>query len=106
MINRDIANYLLESDLEFNLKRIKLDFDSLYGKAFKITEPEGDSKRDGFSIITPFANKGVWNEWKELPKFKDIVKKNLNNKNFLADHKYTQIVEAGEKLGLIKKESI
>lgn len=98
--------FLLESKLTFNTPRIKLDFDILYGKAFKITEPEGDSTRDGFSIITPFANKGVWNEWKELPKFKSIVKKNLNNKDFLGDHKYKQILDAAKKLELVKDNEI
>lgn len=89
------------SALTFNTPRVPLDFDALYGKAFKVTDTEGDPKRDGFSIITPFANRGVWSAWKEKPQFKAIVRKNLNNPRFLADHKYVQVVDAAKKLGLM-----
>lgn len=89
------------SGLTFSTPRVPLDFDKLYGKAFKVTDAEGDSSRDGFSIITPFANKGVWSVWKEKPQFKSIVKKNLNNKDFLGDHKYEQVIDAATKLGLM-----
>ena len=70
-----IANQLLEDTLTFEIERQKLDYDKLKDKAFKITVPEGDSKREGFSIITPFTNKGVWNKWKTTNKFDKIVKK-------------------------------
>jgi hypothetical protein len=89
------------SELTFNTPRVHLDFDKLYGKAFKVTDTEGDPERDGFSIITPFANRGVWSAWKEKPQFKAIVRKNLNNPKFLADHKYEQVVDAAKKLGLM-----
>ena len=69
-----------------------LDFDSLYGKIFKITDNSGDSNRPGFSIVTPL-NGESWN-WRERPEFKKIVKQKLNDPGFLGDHKYQQIVDA------------
>jgi len=82
------------------LQREKLNFDSLYGKAFKITYPEGDKMRPGFSIITPIANKSVWNDWEERPEFKNLVRQKLNDPNFLADYKYQQIIDAAKVLKL------
>jgi len=41
--------------LTFDAPRQRLDFDKLYGKAFMITDTEGDPSRDGFSIITPLC---------------------------------------------------
>jgi ribosomal protein S18 acetylase RimI-like enzyme len=92
-----------ESDVDFDLrlrrstgimedKRQQLDFDSLYGKAFKITDNNGNPNNPGFSIVTPL-NGASWN-WKERPEFKKIVKQKLNNPGFLGDHKYQQIVDA------------
>ena len=80
--------------------RITLDFDKLYGKAFKITAPEGDTTRHGFSIISRIANGSVWNEWQERPQFKSIVKQRLNDPDFLADYKYQQIIDSAKQLGL------
>lgn len=74
-------------------KRMHLDFDSLYGKAFKITDAEGDPNKPGFSIVTP-SNTNAWTDWKEKPQFKNIVKQRLNDPNFLGDHKYLQIIDA------------
>jgi GNAT superfamily N-acetyltransferase/predicted transcriptional regulator len=72
--------------------RQSLDFDSLYGKAFKITDNNGDPKNPGFSIVTPL-NGSSWH-WKERPEFKEIVKQKLNDPGFLGDHKYQQIIDA------------
>ena len=69
-----------------------LDFDSLYGKAFKITDNNGNPNNSGFSIVTPL-NGTSWN-WKERPEFKNIVKQKLNDPGFLEDHKYQQIIDA------------
>lgn len=74
-------------------KRQHLDFDNLYGKAFRITDAEGDPNRPGFSIVTPL-NGNAWTDWKERPQFKSIVKQRLNDPNFLGDHKYQQIISA------------
>lgn len=74
-------------------KRQYLDFDKLYGKAFKITDAEGDPNKSGFSIVTP-SNTNAWTDWKEKPQFKNIVKQRLNDPNFLGDHKYQQIIVA------------
>ena len=79
--------------------RLKLDFDTLYGKAFKVTDPEGDPNREGFSVVT-YVNGAVFNQWKERPQFKELVRKRLNEPDFLADYKYDQIVESAKKLGL------
>jgi hypothetical protein len=87
-------NPLLQKDA-----RTPLDFDLLYGKAFKVTDPEGNPNREGFSIVTP-SNGGVFNEWKERPQFKEIVRKKLNEPDFLGDHKYKQIIESASKLGI------
>ena len=97
-----------ESDVDFDLrlrratgitedKRQQLDFDSLYSKAFKITDNNGNPNNPGFSIVTPL-NGASWN-WKERPEFKNIVKQKLNDPGFLGDHKYQQIVDfmAGNK---------
>ena len=72
--------------------RQHLDFDSLYGKVFKITNNAGNPNNPGFSIVTPL-NKDSWN-WAERPEFKDIVKQRLNDPTFLGDHKYQQIIDA------------
>jgi GNAT superfamily N-acetyltransferase len=97
-----------ESDVDFDLrlrrstgimedKRQQLDFDSLYGKAFKITDHSGNPDNPGFSIVTPL-NGDSWN-WRERPEFKDIVKRKLNQPGWLGDHKYQQIIDfmAGNK---------
>ena len=108
---RFIHNY--ESDVDFDLrlrratgimenKRQQLDFDSLYGKAFKITDNNGNPNNPGFSIVTPL-NCASWN-WSERPEFKKIVKQKLNDPGFLGDHKYQQIVDAiaGNKFDPVK----
>ena len=76
--------------------RVPLDFDQLYGKAFKITDNSGDPNKEGFSIVTPVND--VWNEWNERPEFKDIVRQRLNDPDFLADYKYNQIVDSAKRL--------
>ena len=73
-------------------QRQPLDFDSLYGKVFKITDNNGNPNTPGFSIVTPL-NGASWN-WQERPEFKKIVKQKLNDPGFLGDHKYQQIVDA------------
>jgi len=80
-----------------NGQRQLLDFDSLYGKAFKITDHSGNPNTPGFSIVTPL-NGASWN-WRERPEFKAIVKRKLNDPGWLGDHKYQQIVDfmAGNK---------
>lgn len=80
--------------------RIKLDFDTLYGKAFKVTDPEGDPSREGFSTVT-YVNGAVFNQWKERPQFKELVRQKLNEPDFLADYKYQQIVDSAKELGLL-----
>ena len=108
---RFIQDY--ESDVDFDLrlrratgimenKRQQLDFDSLYGKAFKITDNNGNPNNPGFSIVTPL-NGASWN-WSERPEFKKIVKQKLNDPGFLGDHKYQQIVDAiaGNKFDPVK----
>ena len=74
-----------------NGQRQLLDFDSLYGKAFKITDNSGNPNNPGFSIVTPL-NGASWN-WKERPEFKSLVKQKLNDPGFLGDHKYQQIID-------------
>jgi predicted chitinase len=78
-------------------ERMHLDFDKLYGKAFKIVDAEGDPNKPGFSIVTP-SNTNAWTDWKEKPQFKNIVKQRLNDPNFLGDHKYLQIIDAMSQL--------
>lgn len=78
---------------------ILLDFDKLYGKAFKITYNSGDPHLDGFSLVTP-ENGNSWN-WKEAPQFKNLAKQNLNNPGWLNGYKYDQIYRSAKKLGLI-----
>jgi len=82
-----------EDDEVSENKRQYLDFDKLYGRAFKITDAEGDPSRPGFSIVTPL-NGNAWTDWKERPQFKKIVRQRLNDPGFLGDHKYQQIVDA------------
>jgi hypothetical protein len=78
-------------------KRQSLDFDQLYGHAFKITDNNGNSDNEGFSIVTPL-NGDSWN-WRERPEFKELVKQKLNDPGFLSDYKYQQIIDsiAGKK---------
>ena len=82
-------------------RAIKLDYDMLIGKAFRITDPEGNPKRSGFSIVTPM-NGTAWTTWNDRPEFSKIVRQKLNDPGFLADHKYYQIVQSAKKLRLIK----
>ena len=81
------------------VSRVHLDFDKLYGKAFKITDNAGNPELEGFSIVTP-ENGASWTSWKEKPQFKVLVKKRLNDPDFLGDHKYDQIVRSAAKLGI------
>lgn len=82
--------------------RVPLDFDTLYGRAFKVTDPQGDQQRSGFSIISRAANASVWDDWHERPQFKKLVKRKLNDPAFLADYKYQQIVDSARRLGLLE----
>lgn len=75
---------------------IKIDFDNLYGKAFKIVDPNGDASREGYSIVTPFSS--GWNKWKERPEHKDMVKSKINNSGWLSEPLYNQILSAAEIL--------
>jgi GNAT superfamily N-acetyltransferase len=86
-----------ETELDKSQRRQHLDFDSLYGKAFKITDHSGNPNTPGFSIVTPL-NGDSWN-WRERPEFKAIVKRKLNQPGWLGDHKYQQIIDymAGNK---------
>jgi hypothetical protein len=84
--------------------RVHLDFDKLYGKAFKVTDAEGDSSREGFSIVTP-ENGKAWTEWKEKPEFKEVVRKRLNDPEFLYDYKYDQIVRSIGKTAGFRTQS-
>jgi len=86
-----------ETELDKSQRRQHLDFDSLYGKAFKITDHRGNPNTPGFSIVTPL-NGDSWN-WRERPEFKAIVKRKLNQPGWLGDHKYQQIIDymAGNK---------
>ena len=73
--------------------RIHLDFDTLYGKTFKVVDNSGNPNLPGFSIVTP-SNSNAWTDWKERPEFKKVVKQKLNDPSFLGDHKYKQIIAA------------
>lgn len=87
-------------------KQEPLDFDKHFGKTFRITEPEGDSKRSGFSIVTP-ENGNAWsgpNAWKDRHKegdtdYVDIARKNFNQPGWLG-HKHGQITRSAKQLGL------
>lgn len=86
---------------QYNIKRVKLDFDKLYGKAFKITEPSG-VKGNGASVVTPF-NTNAWTDWPEKQSMIQVMKNNdmLNDPESLDDEKYMQIYTAAKKLKLI-----
>lgn len=88
----NVTDKIKQGVAEGNNSRQHLDFDSLYGKFFKITDNSGDPDRPGFSIVTPL-NGESWN-WRERPELKEIVKQKLNDPEFLGDHKYQQIVDA------------
>ena len=65
-----------ESGITNEEEQKKINFDEHLGKTFRITEPEGDSKRQGFSIVTP-ENGDAWSgpkAWKDRPEFHDIAK--------------------------------
>ena len=89
LLMKNLAN-LLES-VKAESSRQSLDFDSLYGRAFRITDNAGDPDAEGFSIVTPL-NPGPWRSWNERPEFKDLVRRKLNDPGFLGDHKYNQII--------------
>jgi hypothetical protein len=78
---------------------VPLDFDKLYGKAFKVTYNSGDRNLEGFSIVTP-ENNDSW-YWEEAPQYKEIVKANLNKNGWLNGYKYDQIYRSAVKLGLL-----
>ncbi len=98
------ARYRTVQNKKFNevtTQRIQLDFDKLYGKAFKVVDNAGNPSLPGFSIVTP-SNSNAWTEWKERPEFKKVVKQKLNDPSFLGDHKYQQIIDAMRNLGEAK----
>jgi predicted nucleotidyltransferase len=88
----DMTPFAVKQGVAEGTNRQPLDFDSLYGQAFKITDNNGDPKKPGFSIVTPL-NGAAWH-WRERPEFKAIVKQKLNDPGFIGDHKYQQIVDA------------
>jgi len=75
-----------------------LDFDQHFNKTFRITEPEGDATRPGFSIVTP-ENGDAWsgpNAWKDRHteggvNYVDIARENFNKPGWLGRDKYDQI---------------
>ena len=78
-----------------------INFDAHNNVTFRITDPEGDPSREGFSIVTP-ENGEAWsgpNAWKERPEFHAIVRQKINEPGFLA-HKRGQIERSAEKIGL------
>jgi hypothetical protein len=78
-----------------------LNFDELYGIAFKVVAFEGNPYVDGFSIVTP-QNGASWTEWPEMVKYKRLVEERLNNPDFLADYKYKQIIESAIEAGVMR----
>jgi len=101
---RDPNKKLHEQGVAEDVSRQNLDFDSLYGKVFKIVDNSGNPDNPGFSIVTPL-NGESWN-WHERPEFKNIVKQRLNDPAFLGDHKYQQIIDAlsGNKFDTFKHQ--
>jgi len=67
-----------------------IDFDTQYGICFRITDESGNPALSGFSIVTP-ENGDAWYTWKEKPQFKEIVRKNINNDEWIGDYKREQI---------------
>lgn len=87
-----------------NETQIHLDFDTLYGKAFRLVHtPEGatDNWHEGLiSVVTP-ENSNAWTDWIEVPK-ETINKFRENNVlSNLADYKRQQIIRSAKKLNLI-----
>jgi len=86
----------------FTESRQPIDWDSNYGKTFKIVHtPEGRQSTgatwspDLVSVVTP-ENGEAWTSWKEVDK--DILSNWKNNWNkiqkSLGDHKYEQIIRS------------
>ena len=109
----------------YNMPRQRLDFDKLYGKAFKITYPGNGTDKPGwagvdntpeewsYSIVTP-ENRTAWSGWPEKKIGIAHAKQSdfLNGKQGegpdtgkpnLDDEKYRQVVDAATKLGLLSK---
>lgn len=66
-----------------------------YGKTFRVTEPEGDPNREGFSIVTP-ENDKAWTDWKDRPSMHNVARKMMNKPGNLG-YKYHQIRRSAEK---------
>ena len=69
-----------------------------YGKTFRVTDPEGDPDREGFSVVTP-ENGKAWTEWKDRPSMHNVARKVINKPGNLS-YKYHQIKRSAEKQGI------
>ncbi len=83
-------------------KQFPLPFDALLNKAFRITVPNGDTKGQGYSIVTPF-NRSGWAHWSDRPEMIEMAR-TLFTKNALPEHYWNQIHDAGVRLGLIDRQ--
>ena len=59
---------------------VQLDFDDLFGKAFRITDPVNNPTAPGFSVITPMDP--WWPRAKDRTGYEDIVRQRLNDPTF------------------------
>ena len=99
-------SFKLAGLVEEEEKQVPLDFDKHLGKTFRITEPEGNPNKPGFSIVTP-ENPNVFsgpNAWKDRHEheginYVDIARKNFNEPGWLG-HKYGQITRSAKQLDL------
>ena len=69
-----------------------------HNKTFRVTEPEGHSDREGFSIVTP-ENGKAWTDWKDRPSMNKVARKVMNKPGNL-EYKYHQIKRSAEKQGI------
>ena len=69
-----------------------------HNKTFRVTDPEGDPNREGFSIVTP-ENGEAWTKWKDRPSMHGVARKVINKPGNLG-HKYHQIKRSAEKQGI------
>jgi hypothetical protein len=102
-----------EANIGTEMKRAFIDWDSNYGKCFKVVstpkgaESGGNWDKDLISIVTP-ENGDAWGRWTEVP-FNILNNWKSNWKNIqksLADYKYNQILRCLQKMNEVLEKDV
>jgi hypothetical protein len=102
-----------EANIGTEMKRAFIDWDSNYGKCFKVVstprgaESGGNWDKDLISIVTP-ENGDAWHKWVEVPfNILNNWKSNWGNiQKSLGDYKYNQILRCLQKMNEVLEKDV